>query len=242
MKGSLVLTFSALASVLALPSDLDARAQPKGFDVSNYQKNINWKTAKSNGAEFVFIKVCGYVLLSASANILQATEGTTYKSPAFNLQYTGATNNGLIRGAYHYAQPSMSSGAAQAKYFIAHGGGWSSDERTLPGMVDLEDGCSGLSQAAMVQWIRDFVRTYHSATTRYPLIYTTTSWWKSCTGNDAGFGKSPLVIARWGNSLGELPASWKAHTFWQFADKGVFPGDQELFNGNSVGLKRLATG
>ena len=52
--------------------------------------------------------------------------------------YVGATNAGLIRGGYHFAHPDESSGATQANYFLAHGGGWSSDGITLPGALDIE--------------------------------------------------------------------------------------------------------
>lgn len=31
------------------------------------------------------------------------------------------------------------------------------------------------------------------------------------------------------------------HTFWQYADSGPNPGDQDNFNGDLAGLKRLAT-
>jgi len=51
---------------------------------------------------------------------------------------SGATNAGLIRGGYHFARPDVSSGATQATYFLAHGGGWSSDGITLPGALDIE--------------------------------------------------------------------------------------------------------
>lgn len=44
---------------------------------------------------------------------------------------------GLIRGAYHVARPDQSSGNAQAAYFLAHGGGWTGDGKTLPGAVEL---------------------------------------------------------------------------------------------------------
>ncbi|KAI9297716.1 glycoside hydrolase family 25 protein [Neoconidiobolus thromboides FSU 785] len=202
-------------------------AGPKGIDVSGWQPNVNWNTVKANGVEFVYIK---------------ATESTNYKSPQFNSQYTGATNVGLIRGAYHFARPGSSSGAAQANYFVANGGGWSGDGRTLPGALDLEAGCSGLSQAAMVNWIRDFSNTYHAKTSRYPVIYTTTSWWQQCTGNNASFGNTnPLWIARWASSPGALPAGWSFHTFWQYADSGPNPGDQDYFNGSSANLKKFAS-
>lgn len=63
---------------------------------------------------------------------------TAFVDAYFNQNYVGATNNGIIRGAYHFAHPDSSSGAAQANYFLAHGGGWSRDGITLPGALDLE--------------------------------------------------------------------------------------------------------
>ncbi|KAF7351398.1 Secreted hydrolase [Mycena sanguinolenta] len=172
---------------------------------------------KANGISFVYIK---------------ATEGTTFEDPNFSANYEGATTAGLIRGGYHFAHPDSSSGAAQAEYFLAHGGGWSGDGITLPGALDIEynpDGaeCYGLSASAMVSWISDFSSTYHAKTTRYPVIYTTTDWWKTCTGNSAAFAEnSPLWIAEYSSSL----------------DSGPNPGDQDLFNGDAAGLGRIATG
>lgn len=147
---------------------------------------------------------------------------------------SGATNAGLIRGSYHFARPDVSSGATQANYFLANGGGWSADGITLPGALDIEctyshfaraypilNGvrtdnpygatCYGLSQSAMVAWIKDFSNTYHSKTGRYPVIYTTTDWWKTCTGNASGFqNDNPLWIARYASSIGELPAGYSS--------------------------------
>ncbi|KAK9692885.1 hypothetical protein K7432_014148, partial [Basidiobolus ranarum] len=124
-----------------------------GIDVSEYQLTVDWPGVASRGNKFVYIK---------------ATEGTTILNTYFSHQYTGASTSGLIRGAYHFAQPASSSGAAQARYFLAHGGGWSADGRTLPGAVDLEPNpngpeCYGLTQAAMVAWIHDFSNTCHAA-------------------------------------------------------------------------------
>lgn len=90
-------------------------------------------------------------------------------------------------------------------------GGWSRDGRTLPGVLDIEWNpygaqCYGLSQAAMVNWIRDFTNTYRARTGRDAVIYTATSWWKDCTGNNAGFGATnPLWVARYNTTVGELP-------------------------------------
>jgi GH25 family lysozyme M1 (1,4-beta-N-acetylmuramidase) len=81
----------------------------QGFDVSSYQPDVNMQSAYNGGARWVYIK---------------ATENTDYISSTFSDQYDDATSAGLIRGAYHFANPGVTSGAAQADYFVAHGGGW----------------------------------------------------------------------------------------------------------------------
>ncbi|KAJ7796983.1 hypothetical protein B0H14DRAFT_2912963 [Mycena olivaceomarginata] len=82
-----------------------------------------------------------------------------------------------------------------------------------------------------VDWakISDFASTYHAATTRFVMllrvkaltvIYTTTDWWKLCTGNSAKFAaNNPLWIARYSSSIGTLPAGWSFTTFWQYRDR-----------------------
>jgi GH25 family lysozyme M1 (1,4-beta-N-acetylmuramidase) len=208
--------------------------QTPGMDVSGYQGNVAWSTAKANGGQFAYIK---------------ATEATTYTNPYFAQQYNGSYNVGMIRGAYHFAVPNASSGSAQATYFVNHGGGWSADGKTLPPALDIEYNpysggeCYGLSQSAMVSWIAGFSNTVHSLTSRYPTIYTTTDWWTTCTGNYGGFGATnPLWIARYSTSVGTLPNGWSYQTFWQNADSGIFPGDQDYFNGASDRLSALALG
>ncbi|MFD9129820.1 lysozyme [Kitasatospora sp. NPDC059571] len=207
--------------------------QTPGNDVSGWQGNVNWATAKANGARFAYVK---------------ATEGTTYTNPYFAQQYNGSYNAGLIRGAYHFALPDASSGAAQANWFVTHGGGWSADGRTLPPALDIEYNpygatCYGLSQSAMASWIRSFSNTVHTATGRYPVIYTTTDWWTTCTGNNSSFGATnPLWIARYASAVGTLPAGWSYQTIWQYADSGVLPGDQNRFNGAYDRVQALADG
>ncbi|MBD0734742.1 GH25 family lysozyme [Streptomyces sp. CBMA29] len=205
-------------------------AQTLGFDVSHYQGTVNWAGAYANGARFAYMK---------------ATEGTTFRDPNFSANYTGSYNAGFIRGAYHFATPNSSTGAAQADYFVAHGGGWSKDGKTLPPMLDIEYGpsstCWGLSQAAMRTWITSFINEVHAKTTRWATIYTTTNWWTTCTGNTSAYSANdPLFIARYASSVGALPAGWPFYTFWQHADSGVFPGDQDYFNGALSGLLNLA--
>lgn len=208
-------------------------ASVKGMDVSGYQGNVNWSSAWANGARFAYVK---------------ATEGTYYTNPYFAQQYNGSFNVGMIRASYHFARPDTTTGAVQADYFVSHGGGWAKDGKTLPGVVDLEYNpygatCYGLSQAGMAAWIGSFSNEYHARTTRWPVIYTSTSWWSQCVGTSANFsGTSPLWVARYASTVGTLPYAWASYTFWQFSDTGIFPGDQNLFNGDNTALVALANG
>lgn len=44
---------------------------------------------------------------------------------------------------------------------------------------------------------------------RSAVIYTTTDWWKTCTGNSASFASTnPLWLAHYSSSIGALPAGW----------------------------------
>ncbi|HZC69428.1 MAG TPA: lysozyme [Jatrophihabitans sp.] len=204
-----------------------------GMDVSGYQGNVDWQTAWNNGGRFAYVK---------------ATEGTGYTNPYFAQQYVGSYNVGMIRGAYHFALPDRSSGAYQADFFVNHGGGWSADGQTLPGALDIEWNpygatCYGYSQSGMVAWIKSFSDEYHARTSRWPVIYTATSWWQQCTGNLGDFtSTNPLWVARYASQVGTLPYAWSYYTFWQYADAGTFPGDQDVFNGDYSRLQVLATG
>ena len=180
--------------------------------------------------------------------MMQATEGSTFIDPNFNKLYTAATKAKLIRGGYHFCRPDGAKASTQANFFLKHGGGWSKDGITLPGMIDLEatnghPQCYGLSPKAMVAWISEFVETYHKATKRYPMIYTGPAWWKACTANSQAFkDKTPLVLAHYASEIGPLPGGWKKHAIWQYNNHAPWGGDSDRFNGDAAALKKLATG
>ncbi|ROS41260.1 lysozyme [Amycolatopsis thermoflava] len=207
--------------------DTAAAATVEGIDVSGHQGNVDWANYWGQGKRFAYVK---------------ATEGTYYTNPYFAQQYNGSYNIGMIRGAYHFATPDTASGAAQANYFVDHGGGWSADGKTLPGALDMEYNpygptCYGLSKSGMTAWIKDFSDTYHARTGRYPVIYTSTSWWNQCV--DGAFAATnPLWIARYASTVGTLPYNWGFHTFWQYSSS---PIDQNTFNGAYDRLQVLAT-
>ncbi|GEC09969.1 hydrolase [Streptomyces spinoverrucosus] len=207
--------------------------QTEGVDVSSHQGNVAWQSLWDSGVRWAYVK---------------ATEGTYYENPYFAQQYNGSYNVGMIRGAYHFATPDTTSGAAQANFFVDNGGGWSRDGKTLPGALDIEWNpygatCYGKTQSQMVSWIRDFLNTYKARTGRDAVIYTATSWWTQCTGNYSGFGAgNPLWIARYASTVGTLPAGWSYYTMWQYTSTGPIVGDHDRFNGAYDRLQALALG
>ncbi|MFJ8105063.1 lysozyme [Streptomyces sp. NPDC096132] len=228
---ALTATGTALAGLPASAAEM-----PRGHDVASHQKTVDWEKAQAAGAGFVYVK---------------ATESTAYRNPYFAQQYGGAGDAGLLRGAYHFALPDKGSGKAQAEFFVRNGGDWSDDGRTLPPALDIEynpydkrDRCYGLSKVAMVAWIRAFSDEVLRLTGRRPVIYTTTHWWTLCTGGSPDFAPDhALWIARYGSAdAGKLPAGWSSWTFWQYADRGALPGDQNLFNGSADQLARFSKG
>lgn len=203
-----------------------------GIDVSAYQHGVDWKKVAAAGATFAYIK---------------ATEGSTYTNARLREQYTGAAKAGLVRGAFHFAKPNVSTPEAQARYFVASlktlGGGRVDGATTLPPLLDLEynpytkkDGtnsCWGLTPKQMVEWVAAFTATVVELTDRVPAIYTTTDWWQRCTADSTAFSGNPLFLARYvkaasapsettlGSGPGQLPAGWSTWTFWQHTNAGT---------------------
>jgi GH25 family lysozyme M1 (1,4-beta-N-acetylmuramidase) len=209
------------------PPDFGIQASVLGIDVSGHQGNVDWAGYWNQGKRFVWVK---------------ATENVNFTNSFFGQQYNGSFNQGFIRGAYHFATPNTSSGAAQANYFGAHGGGWSGDGKTLPGALDMEYNpygatCYGLSPSAMTNWILDFSNTYKARWSKFPAIYTSTSWWSQCVNGDFS-STNPLWVARYASSVGALPCCWGFYTVWQYSST---PIDQDSFNGSYAQLQVFAT-
>jgi GH25 family lysozyme M1 (1,4-beta-N-acetylmuramidase) len=234
---SAALTVSMLGIAQPASADIGIQATTPGIDVSHWQGSINWTSVRNAGVQWAYIK---------------ATEGTSYKDPNFNTYYPAAYYAGVIRGGYHFARPNLSSGTYQANFFASNGGAWSADNRTLPGALDIEPNpysggyCYGLSTTSMRTWILDFYNTYKSRTSRDVVIYTTASWWNTCTGSWTGMAtRSPLWVAHWGVSSPTKPAGWGVWTMWQYTSCRSVSGisgcvDGNYFNGDRSRLLALA--
>jgi GH25 family lysozyme M1 (1,4-beta-N-acetylmuramidase) len=207
----------------------------RGIDVASYQGNVAWATVARAGDSFAYVK---------------ATEGTTYTNPYYAQQSSGAKASGLYAGSYAFARPDGNDPVQQARRFLAMTN-FVPDGHTLPPMLDLEEPypgsgvtwiCWGLSPAGMIAWVTAFVGTVTAATGERMLIYTGASWWNQCTGNSTALAAELLYVPYWTTTTvpGSLPAGWSAWTFWQYANSGSLPGDQDVFGGTLVQLATLA--
>ena len=223
-----------------------------GIDVSRHQGDVNWSTAKANGARFAYIKAT------------QSWPSSLYKDPKFSQNYTKSRNAGLIRGAYHFAMPAHSSGAVQAREFMANGGGWTNDGYTMPPLLDIEwnpynktaypqgkgDMCYGMTPSQLVTWIKDFGNTVKAKTGRLPMIYTAQSWWDECTGDSAAFKSWPLHVSIFptadvAKNPRELPEGWTTFNVWQYSSNSNLLGstknvDANVWNGDLTSLRDFA--
>lgn len=218
------------AAALTAPAAMAAQSGGiHGQDVSGWQGEVDWAAQKELGSRFAYVK---------------ATEGRSYRSPAFDHQFRGAGKVGLVRGGYHFARPDSGGPEEQVDFFLNNGGSWSTDGKTLPGMVDFEGYHGipldyGLSQQEMREWISTFSWRYRQATGRRPAIYTNYYWWRDVVG-DWTPKNSPLFLAAYRRTEPELlPGRWWDWEMWQYSDSGPFAGDSNLFRGGEEQFARF---
>ncbi|WP_114854771.1 GH25 family lysozyme [Brachybacterium sp. YJGR34] len=227
-----VLGAAALGTGVAALGPAAARADGFfGQDVSGWQGEVDWAAQREMGSRFAYVK---------------ATEGRSYRSPAFDHQYLGAGGAGLVRGGYHFARPDSGGPEEQVDFFLNNGGGWSADGITLPGMVDLEGYHGlprdyGLSQQEMREWIHGFSVRYRDQVGRRPVLYTNLHWWNDVVG-DWTPPNSPLFLASYHHETPTtMPGRWWAWELWQYSDNGPFAGDSVRWHGSAEEFERFVT-
>lgn len=109
-----------------------------GRDVSHYQGLVNWKREKA-------VNHCQWAMA-------KATEGLTYTDALFAANYAGIKGAGLVRGGYHYADPSQSP-ELQARRLVAV-------VKPRAGVdflcLDLEKAPASMTQAQLRAWRQRF--------------------------------------------------------------------------------------
>ena len=195
-----------------------------GIDVSHWDGNISWVRLKQSGVQFAYIK---------------ATEGSEYVDPNFTRNWIGASDAGVIRGAYHFFAPNDDP-ILQAEHFLRT---VSNNGNDLVPVLDIEV-AERLDPAKLRTNILLWLQTVEKKLGVKPIIYTDNGFWEAhVRGNFASYD---LWIADWQAKTSPiLPAGWSDWVFWQYSVKGRVDGiddpsvDLDYFKGTRSELKRI---
>jgi GH25 family lysozyme M1 (1,4-beta-N-acetylmuramidase) len=222
------------------PAPTPNPADLQGVDVSHWQGTIDWAKVAPAGIRFAFMK---------------ATEGLCptctklYTDPTYATNRAGANANGIVIGAYDFAQPSLTAGtaAADADFFVSVATPAMGD---LPPVLDLEV-TNNLSVAKLTAWVQQWVAEVYAKTGVRPMIYTSPAFWAKCMGGTSWFGTNGypvLWVAHWTTAAQPtVPgANWGGNgwTFWQYSNQGSVAGiparvDLDRFAGKSLSAVRI---
>ena len=186
---------------------------------------------------------------------MKATQGNYYTDPDFAASWAAMKAAGVVRGAYHFLDPTVD-GATQANFYLQVIGTLGATD--LPAVLDMEcptsndepdsDGClytgySGDATGAQItQAINDWITTIVAATGRKPLLYTYPDWLSDLGVDTTGFDSYPLWIADYDpGTCFDVPSPWTLATIWQYSDSGNIAGlpdpvDQDYFLGSLAQL------
>ena len=181
-----------------------------GVDVSKYQRDVNWPTAKSSGVSFAFLK---------------ATEGADRVDSKFARNWQATKAAGIPRGGYHFYYFCRTA-AEQARWFIAN---VPRDRSSLPPVLDMEwnpqsPSCKLRPDPSTVRsemriWL-DMVAKHYG---KKPVIYTPIDFYED--NGLAAFEGYPFWLRSVANHPGARYGA-KPWVFWQYTGTGVVPGIQ----------------
>ena len=194
----------------------------EGIDVSSYQGQVDWARVKAAGLVFAFAK---------------ATQGVSEVDPEFARNWGGIRAAGLVRGAYHYMDPTEDP-TRQAEHFLAI---VKLEAGDLPPVLDVEV-TEGLSVEDLDEAVRLWLDKVAAATGVRPILYSDLSFLDRDLAR--GFGGHPLWIADYSPDPPVPPPGWTAWTFWQYSDRGEVSGvagqvDRDRYQGTEHGFQKL---
>jgi lysozyme len=192
----------------------------RGIDVSHHQGAINWKSLKTSGVHFAYMK---------------ATEGADFTDPKFAENWKNSREAGVVRGAYHFFTFGTP-GQAQAANFISQ---VPAELDALPPTIDLEfSGYNKERRVAPDEFQRELAAFWDAIFSHYrksPVVYTTYDFQKQYL--------AAMPIERlWIREVVMRPSQpW---TFWQFSPRGRVPGistfvDLNVFQGTASEFSKL---
>ncbi len=234
------LALAAHAGRAAATQDCTSGPFVTGVDVADGQGAIDWASAAGAGIAFAYMK---------------ASQGTYDTDSTFAANWSGSKAAGVIRGAYHFLDPTIS-GVDQATFYLNIVGTLGAGD--LPPMLDIEcptsnnepdsDNCLGIGSsgdatgAAITQVMNDWLTTVKAMTGRTPIVYSYGSYFADDGVDTTGLENYPLYIA-YPTTTGcfDYPGPWTQATFWQYSWTGSVAGitgqvDLDYFLGNAAAL------
>lgn len=188
-----------------------------GFDVSEYQSEINWEQTyhidEAFELSFVFIR---------------STAGKDKIDSKFKENWKAAKERQLIRGAYHYYRPNENS-IEQAENFIKT---VKLQQGDLPPVLDIEKLPKSQSIDSLKVGLRRWLNRVEKHYKVKPIIYSGESYYTDFLKEE--FSEYPLWIANYNFWRNDLESDWQ---FWQFTEKAQIEGikgmvDLNIFNGD----------
>jgi GH25 family lysozyme M1 (1,4-beta-N-acetylmuramidase) len=212
----------------------------KGIDISV------WQHPNDKPIDFAALKTrydVSFVVIKASDG---GTRGNDNALKWFPIDSSAARAEGLVVGAYHYAQPgnldsnTITDAKLQAQRAVKQAEGAKVGD--LPLTLDLEELPCGWTIQRLAKWTKAFLIEAEALTGRTPIIYSNGLFIGRLL--DAGatdLSRYPLWLAKWGPKLGTDPREtriWNNNwTIWQFTADGTISAvpspttDLNVFNG-----------
>lgn len=195
-----------------------------GFDVSQYQGEIDWNKVQyvenTFLLQFVFIR---------------ATAGKDLTDACFKYNWKEAKRKGMLRGAYHYYRPNENS-LEQAENFIKAVKLQSGD---LPPVLDIEKLPENQSLDSLKKGLRRWLDKVDKHYKVRPIIYTGEKYYDAFLKEE--FSDYTFWIANYNFFVEDIKDDW---LFWQFTESASVDGipgnvDINIYNGSPKQLNYL---
>lgn len=195
-----------------------------GFDVSQYQGEIDWNKVQyvenTFLLQFVFIR---------------ATAGKDVTDGCFKYNWEQAKKKKMIRGAYHYYRPNENS-LEQAQNFIKTVKLSSGD---LPPVLDIEKLPENQPLDSLKKGLKRFLDKVDKHYKVRPIIYTGEKYYDAFLKEE--FSDYTFWIANYNFFVEDIKDDW---LFWQFTESGSVEGipgtvDINIYNGTPKQLNYL---
>ena len=195
-----------------------------GFDVSQYQGEIDWEQIDSVEHKFPLKFV-----------LIRATAGNDKKDIQFDKNWTEARKHHFIRGAYHYYRPNENS-IEQAENFIKT---VTLKKGDFPPVLDIEKLPKNQSIDSLKIGLRRWLKKVDEHYKVKPIIYTGERYYEDFLKEE--FKGYTFWIANYNFFVENIEDDW---TFWQFTEKANLKGinervDLNIYNGTPKMLEYM---